>query len=173
MPIELTDSDLQVFAEATDAPQIVIYVDQDGKPVSTITENVATPVATPEPTSSSSEAAPSVAAAEAPAPTTTSSSVSSSPTYVTGGGSGFGLVYSPYSGDGSCKSQTQVETDFKSISTEYTLIRTYGTDCDQVANVLSVVKARKIKLFAGIFDISDLPAQVATIVKAANGDCKY
>lgn len=63
-----------------------------------------------------------------------------------------------------------MEQDFKSISTDYTLIRTYGTDCDQVANILTVAKARNNKLFTGIFDINNLESQVDTIVKAAGGD---
>ncbi|CAL3971703.1 unnamed protein product [Diplocarpon coronariae] len=105
-----------------------------------------------------------------PAPPTPTSAPIAAPTGAAPGSGGFGLVYSPYKADGTCKSQSEVAADFESISSEYKLIRTYGTDCDQVANVLSVVKARNIKLFAGIYDLTDLAAQVATIVEAARGD---
>jgi len=180
-----------VYAQATDAPQVIVYVDQDGKPVSTTTEGVAAvAVQTPAPEvpapaqSPAPVEAPIVAesvAAPAPAPVASysaapepvkiSSAPVSVPTYSSGGGSsGYGLVYSSYNADTTCKTLDQIKQDFKSISSEYGLIRTYGTDCNQVANVLSIVKDRKIKLFAGIFELSNLPAQVDTIVKAANGD---
>merc|ERR1711964_143543 len=152
-----------VYAEATDAPQVIVYVDADGKPVSTTTQGVS-PAQTPAP------AAPAVSYSAASEPVKTTSAPASTPTYSSGEDTGFGLVYSPYKASGACKSLNEVQEDFKSISTEYKLIRTYGTDCDQVANVLAVVKARKIKLFAGIFELNNLGSQVDTIVKAANGD---
>merc|ERR1711964_465559 len=169
-----------VYAEATDAPQVIVYVDADGKPVSTTTQGVspaqtpapAAPVA-PAPVAPAAEnvaAAPAVSYSAAPEPVKTTSAPATSPTYSGGEDTGFGLVYSPYKANGACKSLNEVQEDFKSISTEYKLIRTYGTDCDQVANVLAVVKARKIKLFAGIFELNNLGSQVDTIVKAANGD---
>ncbi|KAK0101514.1 hypothetical protein ONS95_006681 [Cadophora gregata] len=165
-----------IYAEATDSPQVIVYVDQDGKPVSTATEGVA-PVQTPAPAApvapapAAIQVAPAVENAPAAAkPAKTTASPASTPTYSTGDDTGFGLVYSPYKASGACKSLSEVQEDFKSISTEYKLIRTYGTDCEQVSNVLTVVKARKIKLFAGIFDINNLASQVDTIVKAANGD---
>ncbi|KAH6721378.1 cell wall glucanase [Leptodontidium sp. MPI-SDFR-AT-0119] len=168
-----------VYAEATDSPQVIVYVDQDGKPVSTTTEGlpaVQTPAPAPAPVEvapvveSIAAAVPAVSYPAAPEPVKTTAAPASTPTYSSGGNTGFGLVYSPYNADGTCKSLSQIQEDFKAISTEYTLIRTYGTDCNQIANVLTIVKERKNKLFAGIFDISDLPTQVATIVKAANGD---
>tara|TARA_R110002060_G_scaffold34986_1_gene45851 strand:+ start:1047 stop:2141 length:1095 start_codon:yes stop_codon:yes gene_type:complete len=169
-----------VYAEATDAPQVIVYVDADGKPVSTTTQGVspaqtpapAAPVA-PAPVAPAAEnvaAAPAVSYSAASEPVKTTSAPASTPTYSSGEDTGFGLVYSPYKASGACKSLNEVQEDFKSISTEYKLIRTYGTDCDQVANVLAVVKARKIKLFAGIFELNNLGSQVDTIVKAANGD---
>lgn len=179
-----------VYAEATDAPQVIIYVDQNGKPVSTTTEGgQAVVVSTAAPVAAYSAASAPAPVVEipapvvaAPAPTTYSAAPVStpSPTYSAApvstyapsapAGNGFGLVYSPYNGDGTCKSLDQVKTDFKSISTEYSLIRTYGTDCNQVANVLAVVKARNIKMFAGVFNLAGLDSQIATIVSAAGGD---
>ncbi|KAL2072318.1 hypothetical protein VTL71DRAFT_11661 [Oculimacula yallundae] len=169
-----------VYTQATDSPQVIVYVDGDGNPVSTTTEGLVAAQATPAPEAPAPVApapvvpapveAPAISYPAAPEPAKTSAAPVSVPTYSSGGSSGFGLVYSPYNADGTCKTADQVQQDFKSISTEYGLIRTYGTDCNQIANVLPIVKARKIKLFAGIFDISDLPSQVATIVAAAKGD---
>jgi len=50
------------------------------------------------------------------------------------------------------------------------MVRTYGTDCNQVATVLTAAKAKGLKLFAGIYDLSSIPAEVALIVAAAGGD---
>ncbi|CZT53255.1 related to glucanase [Rhynchosporium secalis] len=188
------------YAQATDAPQVIVYVDQNGTPVSTTTEGLHAPAQTPAaapapapvvpapappveapveaPVVAESVPAPAPVAPEpvvsyptVPEPVKTSSAPVAVPTYPSGGeSSGFGLSYSPYNSDGTCKSLDQIQQDFKSIPNEYGLIRTYGTDCNQVANVLSIVKERKSKLFAGIFELANLPGQVATIVKAANGD---
>ncbi|KAK2628880.1 hypothetical protein QTJ16_001983 [Diplocarpon rosae] len=214
-----------VYAEPTLVPQVIVYVDQYGNPLSTAIETISNPPAivptphayaadsssspSPSPPSSSSTPAvqtyapqvyvapttsPEPASPYVPAPVETAppapaettppppvappskepvyTAAPTVPTYAPAspGSGGFGLVYSPYKSDGSCKNQAEVKMDFDAISPEYKLFRTYGTDCDQVANVLPVVKARNAKLFAGIYDLKDLESQVAIIVKAANGD---
>ncbi|TKA27094.1 hypothetical protein B0A54_17038 [Friedmanniomyces endolithicus] len=83
--------------------------------------------------------------------------------------SGYTLSYSPYNSDNSCKSQDQVNSDFNVIS-GYGMIRIYGTDCDQTATVLTAVKAKGMKLFAGVYDVNNVNAEVQQIVNAANGD---
>jgi exo-beta-1,3-glucanase (GH17 family) len=103
----------------------------------------------------------------APAETSSAAPVSSSPT--TPSGSGFGIVYSPYNADGTCKSQTQVTKDFEAIN-GYSRVRIYGTDCNQVSNVLTAAKAKGMKLFAGVYDINALSTEIATIISAARGD---
>ncbi len=87
------------------------------------------------------------------------------------GGAGFssGVSYSPYNADGTCKSASQVANDFK-IVTEFSIIRLYGTDCDQIPNVLAAVKDKGISLFLGIFDLTKIPSECKAIVEAVNGD---
>lgn len=125
--------------------------------------NVPATPASVKPTSTS-EAAPISTTSSAPAETSSASSSSSSTE-----SSGFGLSYSPYNADGTCKTQSQVTTDFTSIN-GHSLVRIYGTDCNQVATVLTAAKAKGMKLFAGIFDLGSLSSEIATIVSAANGD---
>jgi exo-beta-1,3-glucanase (GH17 family) len=74
--------------------------------------------------------------------------------------------------NGDCKSAQQVATDFNGIADiqQYSMVRIYGTDCNQVATVLPAAKAHSLKLFAGIFDLNTLDSEIATIVAAANGD---
>ena len=87
------------------------------------------------------------------------------------GGSDFGagISYSPYNADNSCKSAAQVATDFQMIR-GYSLVRLYGTDCDQIANVLAATQGKDISLFLGIFDITQLQDGCQTIIDAVNGD---
>jgi len=102
-----------------------------------------------------------------PPPTTTPVTVTSSSA---SSGGGYGFSYSPYNADGTCKSQTQVNSDFDKIGKGYSLVRTYGVDCNQTATVLSAAKSKDLKVFAGIFDLTDLAGAVKTISTAANGD---
>ena len=117
------------------------------------------PSATP-----SSYAAPSQSSA-APAPS------ASSPSGGTGGAGapGYGLSYAPYNADGSCKTADQIKTDFDAFS-NYGMIRIYGTDCDQVANVLPAASARNMKVFAGVWDVSQVSSEVQTIIAAAQNN---
>ncbi|KAK2768688.1 hypothetical protein FQN54_000544 [Arachnomyces sp. PD_36] len=83
--------------------------------------------------------------------------------------SGLGICYAPYNDDGSCKSQSQVNADFDQL-TEYSLVRIYGVDCNQVTTVLNAAKATNKKIFAGLFDITTLTEDLKTIISAAKSD---
>lgn len=79
------------------------------------------------------------------------------------------MSYSPYNGDNSCKSADQVAKDFTKIS-GFQVIRLYGTDCNQVANVLAATKGSNMKLFLGIFNIAQVQKEAETISSAVRGD---
>lgn len=133
----------------------------------------------PAPTSeSSSYVAPAPSTTEAPAPSSYAAPSSSAPapsgsaSSSSGSGglaSGHAISYSPYNSDNSCKSQDQVNSDFAMIS-GYNVVRIYGTDCNQVSTVLSAASAKGMKLFAGVFDITQVSSEVQTIIDAANGN---
>ncbi|KAL8761209.1 MAG: hypothetical protein Q9194_007715, partial [Teloschistes cf. exilis] len=63
----------------------------------------------------------------------------------------------------------QVATDLSKVS-GYQVIRLYGTDCDQVANVLAATKDSNVNLFLGIFDIAQVQKESQTIANAVHGD---
>lgn len=159
------------------APGAIVYVDQNGNPVSTgyADQPTTTPAAyvpppaysaPAEPAKPSTTEAPAAPAYSAPA----SSSAPAAPAYsAPAATSGQGIVYSPYNNDGTCKSQDQVTADFAKI-TGYGLVRIYGTDCDQVNTVKTAATAKGMKLFVGIFDINSVEAQAATIIAAVKGD---
>lgn len=179
-----------VIAQATEEPEVIIYVDADGVPVNTIYKGDGVPIATqfpapPAASSTTSSISSSIVISRvsipSPVPTTTTTTPSASPTstsstlaaqssaasYPTTGGDGYGLTYSPYNSDGSCKTASQVLTDFEGFGSGYSFVRTYGIDCDTVPNVLAACKAQGMKLMAGIFSLSDLESSVSTIVSGA------
>ena len=50
------------------------------------------------------------------------------------------------------------------------MIRLYGTDCNQTANVVAATQGKNTKIFQGIYDITQIPSEVELISKAVNGD---
>lgn len=80
-----------------------------------------------------------------------------------------GISYSPYNADGTCKSASQVARDLEMVA-GFSVIRLYGTDCDQIASVLKAIIGRGISLFLGIFDLTQLSDECKEIVDAAKGN---
>ncbi|KAK3117196.1 Cell surface mannoprotein mp65 [Teratosphaeriaceae sp. CCFEE 6253] len=192
---QATDVELVTVVDTVTAmePNVIVYVDGNGQPISTSFYGAAatTPTSAPaaesvapssdaEPTTvGSSDVAPSYSSSDSPVPPSVpsyyppdTSSSAPPPAASSDSGadfSGYTLSYSPYNSDNSCKSQDQVNSDFGVIS-GYGMIRTYGTDCDQAATVLSAAKAKGMRLFAGVYDVNDASTEVQKIIDAANGD---
>ncbi|KAK1673051.1 cell wall glucanase [Colletotrichum godetiae] len=199
--ILVTDSTLK---EATEAPQVIVYVDEEGTPLETTVETVRFVPATQSPKrpskpvelkTRSEELATRVtssrdltsdilgSSSSLVASTTTllsaSSTSSSAPTpssslttnsTLTSNSTLYGIAYAPYTAAGLCKTATEIDADFTELKGKYSVVRTYGTDCNQIANALPAAKKAGLKLFLGIFDISSISTQVASIITAANGD---
>jgi exo-beta-1,3-glucanase (GH17 family) len=140
---------------------VVPAIDNVEKAAATTSPVVVAPVEKPTPVKPASTSAP--------APAQSSDSSSSA-------GGVYGVSYSPYNSDNSCKTQAQVLTDFAKINNEMTLsgalIRTYGTDCGQVGYTLTAAKKYNFKMFVGIYDLTpaNLASEVAIITSATAGD---
>lgn len=80
-----------------------------------------------------------------------------------------GLAYSPYNDNGTCKTRAQVFADLDHMR-EFRLIRSYGTSCDQVRNILDAARPHGIKVFLGIYDIAHTNTQTQELIRAVNGD---
>jgi exo-beta-1,3-glucanase (GH17 family) len=218
----------KVYVQVTESQEVVVFVNQFGTPITTVTGSMtdgvpttlSTSVSTIQPapapsttstsTSVSSQAettsARDLIAGANPAPVTdgvvstsstppvaatthttssttsgttsgTTSSTTSSITPATSSPApvqahGYGFSYSPYMASGDCKTEEQVASDFAGIPDigQYSIVRLYGTDCNQVATVLPSVQKYGLKLFAGIFDLGTLSSEIETIVAAAKGD---
>ena len=186
----------QVDNQTFEFEDVIVYVDDAGEPVSTTTvyknqvqptaalgtysNPPAIPAPAPAPASSSPVIAPAASSQPAlspspvPQPTQSMAPAQSRSPSSSGGssssGPGFssGISYTPYNADNSCKSTSQVAQDFSKIS-GYGLVRLYGSDCNQVANVIAATKG-SVSLFIGIFDINSIQSEVQTISQAINGD---
>ena len=168
VPVVSSPPVAQAAAPAEPSPQVAQPV---APPAAEVAVQATTAAVTPEvqvQAATTPEAHVEVAATySAPAAPASSSASSGSSS---GSGSGYGFSYSPYNADGTCKSQTQVNSDFAKIGNGYSLVRTYGVDCNQVATVLKAAKSKGLKMFAGIYDLTDLAGAVKIISTAANGD---
>ena len=164
-----------IVAWAT-APGAVVFVDTDGNTLST--SYPAQAAATKASTVKSSTAAAATTEASSTTPVvaakvaSTKTSAAAAATYAssdsTSDNSGYTISYSPYNSDNSCKTQSQVNADFEMI-TGYDMVRIYGTDCNQFSTVLNAASAKNMKVFAGIYDITQVATDVKTIISAASG----
>ncbi|KAL8675400.1 MAG: hypothetical protein Q9168_000231 [Polycauliona sp. 1 TL-2023] len=197
----------QVDYVTISAEDVIVYVDSQGKPVSTQTvyhnqspstsspasppstspatppstspvSNPLPPPANPQPQPQQPQPQPQQPQPQQPQPQqpqpgpgpAPGPSQPNSPTTVsTGPGFKAGVSYTPYNADNSCKSTQQVATDLAKIN-GYEVIRLYGTDCNQVSNVLAATKGQNVKLFLGIFDLAQVQKEAETISNAVQGD---
>ncbi|KAM0324526.1 hypothetical protein ACHAQA_007911 [Verticillium albo-atrum] len=152
----------------TKVPQVVVYMNEDGTPKRTATEDVLlvpieTKVVSLEAVESAVSATPALGS-DSPAATAASSNSSSS------GGSLSGIAYAPYTSSGDCKTADQVHDDFSMFKGQYSLVRIYGTDCEQVTKVVPAAKDAGLKVFLGIFELAGIEKQVADIVDTVGDD---
>ncbi|KAM0360273.1 hypothetical protein HYE67_006371 [Fusarium culmorum] len=90
-----------------------------------------------------------------------------------GGSSGSklpGISYAPYRGDHQCKSGDEIKQDISDLAGSYSLLRIYGTECDQVSKIYPCAKANGMKLFLGIWDINDVQSEAKLIIDAIGDD---
>ncbi|RAH46057.1 putative cell wall glucanase (Scw4), partial [Aspergillus brunneoviolaceus CBS 621.78] len=81
----------------------------------------------------------------------------------------YGIAYSPYTAEGTCKPATQITHDLAQL-TSYALVRIYGTDCDQTRLVLAAARGLGLQVFAGLFDLRHFTDDLALIIAAVGGD---
>ncbi|KAL4892628.1 glycoside hydrolase superfamily [Aspergillus ambiguus] len=79
----------------------------------------------------------------------------------------FGISYSPYNDDGTCRNQAQVDSDLDKLP-HYAFVRIYGVDCDQTKKVVNAAHKRGMRVFAGVFDLQNFPASLDPIIDAAH-----
>ncbi|KAF2207179.1 glycoside hydrolase family 17 protein [Cercospora zeae-maydis SCOH1-5] len=172
--------DVQVVTEYA---KHVVYVDANGNPINPPAQNPPSAPAPAPPAYQASSPPPAYQAPPAPAPAPPAPKPAppapkpappapKPQPYQPGSGGGQGIVYSPYNNDKTCKTQDQVTADFEKLD-GYSLVRIYGCDCNQVTTVHKAATAKGMKVFIGIFDITQVAQDVQIIVAAANGDWSW
>lgn len=96
---------------------------------------------------SSSSEAPKSSASSSSSSSSGSQGVPQSDSSFPGGA--LGMVYSPYNSDGTCKDAGAVKSDLAKLS-NYEVIRIYGTDCNQVPNVLAAIAPTRRSLLVSL-----------------------
>ncbi|UPK90291.1 hypothetical protein LCI18_001226 [Fusarium solani-melongenae] len=81
-----------------------------------------------------------------------------------------GISYAPYRRDHQCKTKDQVKNDIDRLGGSYSLIRIYGTDCDQVPVIYSCAKENNMKVFLGIWDLDSVQEEAQKIIDGVDGD---
>jgi hypothetical protein len=85
----------------------------------------------------------------------------------------FAIAYSPYTSTGGCKAVSDIASDLQTISAQgFQCLRLYGTDCNQIQNVLSAMSSTgcSFKLFLGVYDISEATSETSALISAMNSD---
>ncbi|KAL3479509.1 glycoside hydrolase superfamily [Aspergillus californicus] len=81
----------------------------------------------------------------------------------------FGISYSPYNADSTCKNDAEVQSDIDKL-THYAYVRIYGIDCDQTRKVVKAARVHNLQVFAGVYDLANLHASLDVILTATRGD---
>lgn len=110
----------------------------------------------------------------APAPSSSKAEQQSSPSSYSAPstdseGSGYGITYSPYNSDQSCKTGDQIAKDLAAID-GYNMIRMYGVDCDQAGPIIKAAKSKDMKVFAGLFEITGVESQIEKLKNAVDSE---
>lgn len=144
----------------TEDPALAAFGGDDSAPaaVPTASTELPPPIAPPVATPPATPLAPAPDASSSPAP---------APDAGVGSSGVLGITYSPYK-PGGCKDAGEVARDIAKLA-GYSIIRLYGTDCDQVANVKNALQPGQ-KLFLGIFDVGDIQGGVDAMKAGLNGD---
>jgi hypothetical protein len=80
-----------------------------------------------------------------------------------------GIVYSPYRADHKCKSAEEVAADVEQLK-NFSPLRLYGVDCNQIQNVIAAGKPHGIQVFAGIWNVDKAADELETLIEAVGKD---
>jgi exo-beta-1,3-glucanase (GH17 family) len=84
----------------------------------------------------------------------------------------YGISWTPFNGvEGSttCKPQGQASSEFARIALQqFTSVRVYGTDCNQVTLAMIAAKAIGLQLMVGVFDLKNTQSEVHELIRQVN-----
>ncbi|CAZ83688.1 unnamed protein product [Tuber melanosporum] len=74
-----------------------------------------------------------------------------------------GIVYSPYNADGTCKDEATFLSDTEKLR-DFSYLRLYGIDCNQVPNGIAAAKKYDFQLFLGIHNVPDCENEIGKLI---------
>lgn len=185
--IHVARRDLLKGGQPNQAPKIVVFVNGDGEAVGSAVEGPPMSLtgdasddrppkgARPSPSGAPPPDADQGRASGSPHPDPSSvpdadDDANSPPFNSSSPSKSFGISYAPYRGDHQCKSKAEIARDFERFGKSYSMVRIYGTDCDQVAPVRTAAKAHGMKVFLGIWDPAAVAVEARKIIDVFHGD---
>lgn len=165
-------------ATAGETPTTFSYAPGPSSTTPAATSDASAPAPTPTSTTdtpttlvTSVSAAPPAYSTSATPPARPSSAAAPSSSAASSGSliSGHGISYSPYNSDSSCKTQAQINEDISRVD-GYSLVRIYGTDCNQTAMVNAAALSKGMQVMASVYDITSVQSEIQSIIDAGNLD---
>jgi exo-beta-1,3-glucanase (GH17 family) len=81
---------------------------------------------------------------------------------------GYGVSWTPFNGeesDVSCKPQSQADAEFQKMARmQFTSVRMYGTDCDQVSLSMRAAATAGLKVMLGVFNLNDVEQETQDLI---------
>jgi len=87
-------------------------------------------------------------------------------------GSKGGIVYSPYNADGTCKDTSSFLSDTAKLR-DFSYLRLYGIDCNQVPNGIAAAKQYGFQLFLGVHNVADSDNETKQLITMVGGDWSH
>ncbi|PWW72275.1 Glycoside Hydrolase Family 17 protein [Tuber magnatum] len=112
----------------------------------------AVPTTAPSAPLTTTPSAPASTVSATPVSSSAAPSSSVSTAKPSSGGDLWAITYSPYSGNGGCKTASEVSADITTIASKgFKNIRLYSSDCDGLKNVGSACEASGLGIILGVF----------------------
>lgn len=83
-----------------------------------------------------------------------------------------GVSYSPYAGtpgNTRCKSPEEIGKDIERLQ-DYSVVRVYGPDCNQIAVILPYIRKYSMQLMVGIYDVDNMDQECNKLSDTVKGN---
>jgi exo-beta-1,3-glucanase (GH17 family) len=82
---------------------------------------------------------------------------------------GYGVSWTPFNGEEeevTCKPQAQADAEFQKMARmQFTSVRMYGTDCDQVSLSMRAAGTAGLKVMLGVFNLNDVERETQDLIR--------
>lgn len=156
----------EAVAEDVATVVVTVYATPADQATTLQTSYVSSAAADDATTAPATTAASAATAASASASASSSDSSNGSSSYSEGSvqyyaGKGKGITYSPYTDSGSCRTESQIQSDVKMLS-DFDVIRVYAPDCNCISAIMGSMGSNQ-QVFAGVFYMDTISQDIQTL----------